>query len=61
MATVAEAARRRDGSAPPFEEMRTTEALIDHVDCDMEFTGALTEQQRVRMLEIADSSFRGHR
>jgi len=38
MATVAEAARRRDGSAPPFEEMRTTEALIDHVDCDVEFT-----------------------
>ena len=36
------------------ERCETPEALLDHIDCDVEFTGALTEQQRVRMLEIAD-------
>ena len=40
--------------AADCEQCETTEALLDHIDCDVEFTGALTEQQRVRMLEIAD-------
>ena len=40
--------------ADDCEGCETADALIDHIDCEVAFTGALTEPQRVRMLEIAD-------
>jgi putative redox protein len=36
------------------EECETTEGLLDHIDCEVELTGVLTDEQRVRLLEIAD-------
>jgi putative redox protein len=35
-------------------ECETTEGLLDHIDCEVELTGVLTDEQRVRLLEIAD-------
>jgi putative redox protein len=35
------------------EERETTEGLLDHIDCDVELTGVLTDEQCVRLLEIA--------
>ena len=40
--------------AADCERCETAEALLDQIDCEVEFTGTLTEAQRVRMLEIAD-------
>lgn len=40
--------------AADCKQCGTAKALLGHIDCEVEFTGALTEQQRVRMLEIAD-------
>jgi putative redox protein len=36
------------------EQCEAPDALLDHIDCDVEFTGVLTEEQRGRLLEIAD-------
>ena len=36
------------------EECETREGLLDHIDCDVELTGGLTDEQCVRLLEIAD-------
>jgi uncharacterized OsmC-like protein len=36
------------------EECETTEGLLDHIDCEVELTGVLTDEQSVRLLEIAD-------
>jgi putative redox protein len=36
------------------EECETTAGLLDHIDCDVELTGALDDEQRVRLLEIAN-------
>jgi putative redox protein len=35
-------------------ECETTEGLLDHIDREVELTGVLTEEQRVRLLEIAN-------
>jgi putative redox protein len=40
--------------AADCERCETSEGLVDHIDCDVEFTGALSDQQRVRLLEIAN-------
>jgi putative redox protein len=34
-------------------ECDTTEGLLDHIDCDVELRGRLTDEQCVRLLEIA--------
>jgi uncharacterized OsmC-like protein len=34
-------------------ECETTEGLLDHIDCEVELTGVLTDEQCVRLLEIA--------
>ncbi|HMF59343.1 MAG TPA: OsmC family protein [Vicinamibacterales bacterium] len=36
------------------EECEATEGLLDHIDCDVELTGVLTDEQCERLLEIAD-------
>jgi putative redox protein len=36
------------------EECETTEGLLDHIDCHVELTGVLTDEQCVRLLEIAN-------
>src|SRR5262249_18660523 len=36
------------------EQCETTEGLLDRIDCDVEFTGVLSEEQRARLLEIAN-------
>jgi hypothetical protein len=33
----------------------TTDGLLDHIDCDVELTAVLSEEQHVRLLEIAAS------
>ena len=35
-------------------DCETTEGLLDHIDRDVELSGALSEEQRVRLLEIAE-------
>jgi putative redox protein len=35
-------------------ECETREGLLDHIDCDVELTGVLSDAQRARLLEIAD-------
>src|SRR5499426_3126683 len=35
-------------------QCETTPSLLDRIDCELAFTGGLTEAQRVRLLEIAD-------
>jgi hypothetical protein len=39
--------------AADCEACETKESLLDHIDCDVEFTGVLDEDQYVRLLEIA--------
>jgi putative redox protein len=36
------------------EGCETSERLLDQIDRDLEFTGALSEEQRLRLLEIAN-------
>jgi|SRR5262249_23234564 len=36
------------------EQCETTEGLLDQLDCDVEFTGVLSDEQRARLLEIAN-------
>jgi uncharacterized OsmC-like protein len=40
--------------AADCEQCEATNRLLDHIDCDVELTGVLSEEQRVRLLEIAD-------
>ena len=40
--------------AADCEQCETTNRLLDHIECDVEFTGMLNDEQRVRLLEIAD-------
>src|SRR5437867_10123368 len=40
--------------AADCEECETTNGLLDHIDCDVELTGVLSEEQHLRLLEIAD-------
>jgi putative redox protein len=40
--------------AADCEVCETTAALIDHVDCYVEFAGVLSQEQRARILEITD-------
>jgi uncharacterized OsmC-like protein len=40
--------------AADCEQCETTEGLLDHIDCDVELSGVLTDEQCVRLLEIAD-------
>ena len=40
--------------AADCEQCETTNGLLDHIDCDVELTGMLSEEQRLRLLEIAD-------
>jgi uncharacterized OsmC-like protein len=35
------------------EQCDTTARLLDDIDCDVDVTGPLSEQQRTRLLEIA--------
>ena len=35
-------------------DCETTEGLLDHIDRDVELSGALSEEQRARLLEIAE-------
>jgi putative redox protein len=35
------------------EQCETTPGLLDHIDCDVELTGVLSEEQQVRLLEMA--------
>src|SRR5262245_41325452 len=39
--------------AADCESCEVKEGLLDHIECDLEFSGALSEEQRVRLLEIA--------
>jgi uncharacterized OsmC-like protein len=36
------------------EECETREGLLDQIDCDVELTGALSDEERARLLEIAN-------
>ena len=36
-------------------DCETTEGLLDHIDRDVELSGALSEEQRARLLEIAET------
>ena len=40
--------------AADCEQCETTSGLLDHIDCEVELTGMLSEEQRRRLLEIAD-------
>jgi putative redox protein len=40
--------------AADCESCETKEGLLDHIDRDLVLTGALSEEQRVRLLEIAN-------
>jgi putative redox protein len=40
--------------AADCEAGETTAALLDHVDCSLEFTGVLGHEQRARLLEITN-------
>src|SRR5882757_6981791 len=40
--------------ATDCETCETTNRLLDHIDCDVELTGVLSDEQRARLLEIAD-------
>jgi uncharacterized OsmC-like protein len=40
--------------AADCEQCETTNGLLDHIDCDVELTGVLTEEEHLRLLEIAD-------
>ena len=40
--------------AADCERCDTTHDLLDRIDCDVELTGALTDAQRARLLEIAN-------
>jgi len=40
--------------AADCEQCETANRLLDHIDCDVELTGVLSEEQRLRLLEIAD-------
>jgi putative redox protein len=40
--------------AEDCEQCETTNRLLDHIDCDVELTGMLSEEQHLRLLEIAD-------
>jgi putative redox protein len=40
--------------AADCEQCETTNGLLDHIDCDVELTGVLSDEQRRRLLEIAD-------
>ena len=40
--------------AADCEQCETTNGLLDHIDCDVELTGMLSEEQHLRLLEIAD-------
>src|SRR5262249_46239878 len=66
--TVAMYARRNEGPlgavtvrprhsriyAIDCEECQTTEGLLDQIECEVEFTGVLSDEQRARLLEIAN-------
>ncbi len=36
------------------EACETTPVLLDHIDCEIELTGTLSDEQQARILEIAD-------
>jgi putative redox protein len=36
------------------EHCETTDGLLDHIDCDVELAGVLSEEQHVRLLAIAE-------
>lgn len=40
--------------AEDCESCETKEGLLDHIDRDLEFTGPLSDEQRARLLEIAN-------
>ena len=40
--------------AADCEHCDTTDGLLDQIDCDIELAGELSEEQRLRLLEIAD-------
>jgi putative redox protein len=40
--------------AADCEQCETTLGLLDHIDCEVELTGVLSEEQHVRLLEIAN-------
>lgn len=40
--------------AADCEACETTEALLDHIECEVELTGVLDDEQHVRLLEIAN-------
>jgi putative redox protein len=40
--------------AADCESCETREGLLDHIDRDVELTGSLSEEQRMRLLEIAN-------
>jgi len=40
--------------AADCEQCETTTGLLDHIDCDVELTGGLSDEQHVRLLEIAN-------
>ena len=40
--------------ASDCEECETREGLLDQIDCDVELTGVLSDEQRLRLLEIAN-------
>ena len=40
--------------AADCEQCETTHGLLDHIDCDVELAGVLSEEQRLRLLEIAE-------
>jgi putative redox protein len=40
--------------AADCEQCETTNRLLDHIECDVKLMGVLSDEQRVRLLEIAD-------
>jgi putative redox protein len=40
--------------AADCEQCETTDGLLDRIDCDVELTGMLSEEQHLRLLDIAD-------
>jgi putative redox protein len=35
-------------------DCETKEGMLDHIECDFEFAGRLTQEQRSKLLEIAE-------
>jgi len=46
--------KQKKKSAADCADCETKEAMLDHIESDLEFAGRLTQEQRSKLLEIAE-------